>query len=188
VDVLHGREGLTYGEIAPSSKRKEPTMRSIVVEIPPASPLAVPYTREEHKAKKNLLKLKPFEYFEKSSDPKFGLRERAALQSLKASLNKVQEVRLSAFKMLRGGMKTDGLHLLHRSVQSIKRRRKWSLYDHLLTRYLLWSILEIKRAKLVLSAIGLDSDLLRHSLNVGRTRTGLPRTRLFVLDESYQTS
>jgi len=186
VEVLHGPEALTYGEITPSSKRKEPIMRSIIVEIPPASPLAVPYTREEHKAKKNLLKLQPFEYFERSSDPKFGLRERAALQSLKGSLNKVQEVRLSTLKMLRAGLKTDGLHILHRSVQCIKRRSKWSLYDHLLTRYLLWSILEIKRAKLVLLAIGLEPDCLRHSLNVGRTRKGLPRTRLFVLDESYQ--
>jgi hypothetical protein len=187
VEVLYGTEQLTKGELTPSMKGVA-TKRCFVVERLPASPYGQTYTRSDQKVKKNLLKLEPSEYFERSSDPKFGLRERAALQTLKSTLYNIQDLKSSALLGLRIGMKSDGLHLLHRLLQSIKRRKRWSLYDHLISRYILWNIGEIKQAKLVLAAIGLEPCDLRHALRVTVARTRFPRARCFVLDESYQTS
>jgi len=183
VRVTHGPEQLSYRELS-SSERKLATMRSIVVDLPTADHSVLPTSNKE--LKKKLLKLKPSEYFERSSDPKTDLRIRAVLQFLRQKMYYIHILCESSVKRMTHGQKPFGFRMLHRLKQCFKRRDKWSLYDHLLYRYTLWGIDRVVLTKSRLEAIGLDSDDLCNPLIKDYTRLGpLRPTSLFVKDKEY---
>jgi len=202
VEVLYGTKQLAYSELFVDLDTgddiavdlKQPVMKIITVKIPKESLPGQPAKPADRKAKKYLLKLKPFEYFEKGSDPKVGLKSRAVLQSLRRPMCSAHQLKEEGLSLLRNGLYSKAIRHFHFLLLCIKKRKRWSLSDHLLTRYINWCILELKRAKLVLKAIGLDTDMLREAAkrhpHWRRRSRGLgpDRNRVFILDESYQTT
>jgi len=143
---------LPFRKLAPASQGQA-TMKFMAVSLPRLDRPGI--GKADSKLKKNLLKLHPTEYFGKMSDPKFGIRERAALQWLKGDLNVVWDTLSSALKELRIGTKNLSTANLYRMLFGLKAKDKWAVRDHLLTRFVRWAILEVKSAKRVLRALGL---------------------------------
>jgi len=186
-EVVYGPERLLFEELE-SSKKTQPVMRYMTVPILD-SKIRNPVGKAHRSVKKKLLNLKPWEYLSRSSDPKFGLRERAVLQSLKPRIAQVVQLKEESLKEIRTGSKANGLRSLHRVLQCINRWRGWTLCDHLMYRMVLWAIRELTRAKLVLGALGLTNlDLSDPFLRDHRgERSGGRRSVFFVNDGEYNT-
>jgi len=131
-------------------------MRSITVGLPQVNRIA--YEVGDALAVKNLHSFRPSEYFERSSDPETGLKERAALQSLKTQFNAMHELKEMALGQLREGTRPKGLDSLY-VLRNLKFREPvWPIYDHLLQRYTIWCIKEVNTAKRCLRLFGLKSN------------------------------
>jgi len=149
----------------------------------------IPLTKSEKSTKKKLLNLRPWEYFEASSNPKIGLPVRAVLQSLKAPLCYTHELLQDTLQESRSGLRPYGMKALLRLKYYFKECSDRSLREHLLTRYVHWAIGQAKSAKRVLLALGFTSQDLRDPLlrNYVRGRNGLRTTNLFIRDKEYTT-
>jgi len=152
------------------AEREEPMMRSIRVPVVdtlqrnPQNGEKTIRTKSEKLVRKKLLAVKPFEYFERMSDPNFGLRERAALQFFKPRFVATHNLLESGLKELRTGANPTGIGALYRSKQCLHDIRNKSLSDILLIRYTQWAIGLAKSAKRVLRALGLSARELRNPL------------------------
>jgi hypothetical protein len=165
-------------------------MKFMTVPLPETGFGTVP-TKPERKAKKILLKLHPCEYFAWSSNSKLPLRVRAVLQCLKPKFGYANGLMEQALKENRTGDRTFGQRYLHRIHQRLDAVKRLSLYDHLLLRYVRWTICTIKWAMHTLFALGLDPEDIRAAeptLSVkrqGKRSTHGVSRKLFVIDEEY---
>jgi hypothetical protein len=203
VKVLYGPTKLPYRKLK-SSMRTVPMEKLLTVELGedssnnfqyPMGELSrsatsqcddIPFSKIKGQTKKNLLDLKPWRYFKAMSDPKFELRGRAVLQSCKRSLYNVWELMELSLKEIQSGDASKAKQRLHFLKHCFKSKIKWSLYDHLMHRYIYWCIGVLKSAKQVLVALGLTSFELRNPLlkNYGKkTQGSLRPSRLFVTDK-----
>jgi len=184
---------LSNAELTPSM-REEPCYRLYKAPLVPETPKddqvswSQVLSKKERATAKILRSIKPSEYLAVSSHSSTKMRVRAALQSLKPDLLKVNSIYNDALAELRRGDRTFGTKALHSLRRRLWERGKFSIYDHLLHRYILWTIGELKRAKLVLSALGITCQDLRNPLlkNYGKDVRGSPkRPLLFVVDKEY---
>jgi hypothetical protein len=188
VKVLYGPDQLSFGELSPSSKGK-PTKKFLFVPIAETAKGSVP-SKKEREVKKILLRLKPWNYFEASSNPKLRLDARAVLQSVKPTLLCVKCVLDESLTEIRRGDRSFGFKALHRIRQCLVRQNMWTLRDHILNRYTRWAIGVVKSALRVLRALGITCQDLRNPLlkNYGKQAYGSHRpARLFVCDKEYTT-
>lgn len=135
-------------------------MRSMIVEVEDTSN-SEPLTKSQRLTRKNLLRVKPWDYLKESSNPHRRLPERVVLQTLKLQFVRVTDLKDDALKERREGYPAYGEKLLHRLKHSLKRLKRWRLSHHLLYRFILWMISELKQAKLVLRALGLTAEDLK---------------------------
>jgi len=196
VKVLHGPDKVSYRHLVrQKATLSVPVVKFITVKVsePDTSP---PWTisskrkvvrgvtappKEERTLKKKLLELKPWEYLKASSDPKFGLRERAFLKSLKHQFYNLWNLMEDALKEVRTGRPRKAKRCLNSILRIRKEFPEWSLGDHLVYRYAQWAMGQVVSATQVLRALGISSQDIREALPLARRTVGLSRP-LFVSD------
>jgi len=155
VDVVYGSCKLPFGKLDRAARDK-PGMKHIRVTL--LDPKGGSLSKGERTLKKNLLKLTPDSYYREMSNPKFGLRERAVLQSLKPRLNSVWATLQESLRELQNGWNNVATGYLYRDLNQIKARVKWTVTDHLLYRFVQWTIGQVNDAKHHLRTFGLSAQ------------------------------
>jgi len=144
--------------------------------------------KAERKAQKELLTLKPCEYFAKSSDTTLSVRTRSALQIVKPCLQAVDNVYNESLKDLRGGVRSSAKRRLHAFMHSMRACEILSHCERLVFRYTQWVCREIGAAKRVLGALGHWPDVLRDRTLCDYGRSAAKPRRLFVLPKEGEYS
>lgn len=155
ISVGYGPGKLPFRKLDAASRR-EPCEKLIKVEL--LDPKSASLNKVEREVKKNLLNLRPDRYYHAMSDPKMGLRERAALQSLKPRLNSVWALLQDSLREIHNGYRNTATGYVYKILNKLSGKRKWAVSDHLLHRFTRWVIGEIKRAKRVLLILGLTAQ------------------------------
>jgi hypothetical protein len=167
-------------------------MRLIEVELPPqcGGVTSWPATQDEKKARKDLMRLRPVEYLHAASNPKFGLVTRAVLQSMKDQFMSCFDLMHAAQNELKSGQPCTAQRALHSLRHRLKGKvRQWSIYDHLISRFVHWAIRQVKLTASALRNLGLTAQDLRYALPKRNVRHTSQREdcRLFVVDVEFTT-
>jgi hypothetical protein len=199
VRVTYGHEQLTYRKL-PRKLRDKPTKKFFEVSLPFSEEAPgilehkqKPSRSSDIQTKKLLLRLKPYQYFGWSSNPKLDLRARAVLQFLKRPLAYVSMLHDLALKELRMGERSKGAIALYTISHKMGNRLQWSLYDHLLYRYVQWTVRSLGCAKYILKSLVESTEDLAFaysttsSKRVPRRGTQWAPDHLFVIDKEYTT-
>jgi len=155
ISVRYGPSRLSYGRLDAASRHK-PCEKLFTVKL--LDSRSATLSKADRTLKDDILKLKPDKYYQAMSDPKIGLRTRAVLQSAKQNLNAVWVLLQDSLREIQNGYHNVATGYLHRTLTKVKEKGKWEIYDHLLFRFAQWALREIKRAKHVLSVLGLTAQ------------------------------
>jgi len=158
VEVLYGEKKLPFRKL-PRATRDKPMMRFIKVKLP--GPGSVPVTKGDRKTVKKLHSLHPTEYYSAMSEPERDLPVRAAMQSMKQKLNVVWDLLSASLSEMRLGFRVTAASSLHRVKHCLHVKDKWTIYDHLLSRFVQWAIDQIATAKRLLVIFGLSAQDIR---------------------------
>jgi hypothetical protein len=129
--------------------------------------------------KKELLLLKPWNYFKAMSDPMTKIRIRATLKGVRPTFEYASQIRESSILSLREGKNIRRLYKPLRNFMFHRdRRTDKDIYDILEYRYVRWALKEIGEANACLYNLGLESEDLENPLLVGSLKLakGRPST------------